>query len=196
MAKHPNTPYVEPDTVRGVRDQGKRMLAMHFIEPNIMLIFLMRGGKGATVAEQFDWLKSILGLETFRKLFPVVLADNGSAFKRMREIEFTVAGERRTRVFYCDPQASRQKPHIEKNHEYIRYILPRGKSFNPYTQEDMVLLMNHINSTKRKGLGGRAPYELATTREFEKLMQVLKLHLLPADDVPLSPKLLKHKTED
>lgn len=161
-----------------------------------MLIFLMRDGKGATVVEQFDWLTSILGLETFQKLFPVILTDNGSEFKRINEIEFTVSGECRTRVFYCDPQASWQKPHIEKNHEYIRYVLLRGKSFNPYTQEDMALLMNHINSTKRKSLGGRAPYELATTREFEKLMKVLDLHLLPADDVNLNPKLLKHKTED
>lgn len=155
----------------------------------------MRDGKGATVVEQFDWLTSILGLETFQKLFPVIFTDNGSEFKRINEIEFTVSGERRTRVFYCDPQASWQKPHIEKNHEYIRYVLLRGKSFNPYTQEDMALLMNHINSTKRKSLGGRAPYELATTREFEKLMKVLDLHLLPADDVNLNPKLLKHKTE-
>ena len=172
------------------------MLAMHFAGQNIMLIFLMRDGKGTTVVEQFDWLTSILGLEPFRKLFPVILTDNRSEFKRIGEIEFTVAGERGTRVFYCDPQASWQKPHIERNHEYIRYVLPRGKSFNPYTQEDMVLLMNHINSTKRKSLGGRAPYELATTSEFKKLMQVLDLHLLPADDVNLNSKLLKRKTEN
>ena len=29
---------------------------------------------------------------------------------------------------------------IEKNHEFIRYAVPKGKSLNPYTQEDMTLL--------------------------------------------------------
>lgn len=29
------------------------------------------------------------------------------------------------------------------------YTVPKGKSLNPYTQEDMILLMNHINSVKR-----------------------------------------------
>ena len=37
-------------------------------------------------------------------------------------------GEHRTKVFYCDPLASRQKGACEKNHEYIRYILPKGTS--------------------------------------------------------------------
>lgn len=52
MAKHPNMPYVEMDTVKGVREQGKRMLTIHFVEQNIMLIFLMRDGKGATVVNR------------------------------------------------------------------------------------------------------------------------------------------------
>ena len=66
----------------------------------------------------------------------------------------------RTNIFYCDPMASWQKPHIEKNHEYIRYVLPKGKIMDGYTQEDMTLLMNHINSTKRKGLKWKSPMEL------------------------------------
>jgi hypothetical protein len=56
------------------------MLTMHFVEQNTML-FLIRGGKGTTVAEQLDWLTSISGLETFRKLFPAIFTDNGSELK-------------------------------------------------------------------------------------------------------------------
>ena len=55
----------------------------------------------------------------------------------------------------------------------------------------MCLLMNHINSTKRISLDGKAPFELATSEEFCKLMEVLNLHLMPADEVNLTPKLLK-----
>lgn len=193
LDQHPGVNYVEMDTVKGCREQGKRMLTMLFVEQNLMLICLMRDGKAETVVEQFDWLTSVLGLEIFQKLFPVILTDNGSEFKHTREMEFTVEGERRTRLYYCDPQASWQKPHLEKNHEYIRYVLPKGKSFNPYTQEDITLLLNHINSTKRAQLGGKAPYELATSVEFQRLMNALGLHLIPADEVALTPRLLKQK---
>lgn len=193
IERHPETPYVEMDTVKGVREQGKRALTMIFVESNFMLTFLMRDGKAETVVEQLDWLTAVLGLETFRKLFPVILTDNGSEFMYTREMEFTEDGKRRTRIYYCDPQASWQKPHIEKNHEFIRYVLPKGKSFNPYTQEDMVILMNHINSTRRGKLDGRTPFELADSEEFQQLKAVMGLKLIPADEVNLTPRLLKRQ---
>lgn len=191
MEKHPDTIVVQMDTVKGVREQGKRMLTLHFCNTNFMLIFLMRDGKADTVVEQFDRLTALLGLEDFKKIFPVILTDNGSEFKHTRELETTEDGKKRTRIFYCDPQASWQKPKIEKNHEYIRYVLPKGKSFNPYTQEDMVILMNNINSTRRELLGGKSPYEVTKSQPMLRLMELMGLHLIPADEVNLTPKLLK-----
>ena len=87
--------------------------------------------------------------------------------------------------------ASWQKPHIEKNHEFIRYVIPRGKSFSSYTQEDMTLLMNHINSTKRLGLDGKAPYELINEEDedMHALFELLKMDLVPPDEVHLMPDL-------
>lgn len=191
MAQHPNVDVVEMDTVKGCREQGKRMLTLLFVKQNLMLILLMRDGKADTVVEQLDWLTGALGLETFRKLFPVILTDNGSEFKHTRESEYTTDGRRRTRIFYCDPQASWQKPHIEKNHEYIRYVLPKGKSFSSYTQEDMTLLMNHINSTRRSKLDCSTPYELANSPEFLMLKAALGLNAILADEINLTPKLLR-----
>ena len=189
MAANPKTSYVEMDTVEGCREQGKRLLTLNFVEMNLMLMILMIDGRADTVVEQLDLLTSLLGLKTFRKLFPVILTDNGSEFKHTREMEFAVEGERRTRIYYCDPQASWQKPHVEKNHEYIRYVLPKGRSLNPYTQDDITLLMNHINSTRRAKLKGNAPYEAAVSPEFEELKQKLGLRLIPADEIDLTPKL-------
>ena len=77
------------------------------------------------------------------------------------------------------------------NHEYIRYVLPRGKSFSPYTQEDIILLLNHINSTRRSKLGGKTPFELADSEEFLKLKEVMGLKAIPADEVDRTPRLLK-----
>lgn len=141
-------------------------------------------------SEKNKKLTKALGIRRFRKLFPVILTDNGRCFKDAMALEYTKNGSPRTKIFYCDPQASWQKPHIEKNHEFIRYVIPRGKTFKGYTQEDMTLIANHINSTTRPGLGYKSPYELVETEEMKKLLEVLNMSQVPADEICLSPKLL------
>ena len=184
---------VEMDTVKGVRERGKRLLTMIFRDNSIMLMFLMPDGKAESVKRVFDFLEYGLGLERFYRLFPVILTDNGSEFKRPVDLEYTDDLTPRTDIYYCDPMASWQKPHIEKNHEFIRYVIPRGKSLNPYTQEDMTLLMNHINSTRRPGLGNKAPYELINEEDEDMwaLFSLLKMDLIPPDEVHLMPDLFK-----
>ncbi len=100
-------------------------------------------------------------------------------------------GYKRTHVFYCDPMASHQKGRIEKNHEYIRYVLPKGKSFEPLTQEKVTLMMNHINSTARASLNGNTPFQLAQLLLDDALLKSCSLQLISADDVHLKPMLLK-----
>lgn len=45
------------------------------------------------------------------------------------DLEHFCNGAPSTTVYYCDPYSFWQKGTIEKNHEYIRYILPKGTSF-------------------------------------------------------------------
>jgi len=184
----------EMDTVRGRRERGKRLLTMILRRYSIMLLFLMPDGKSESVLRVFDYLETGLGIESFSRLFPIILTDNGTEFTKAEEMEYSETLERRTRIFYCDPYASWQKPHIEKNHEYIRYVLPRGKSLDPYTQEDMTLLMNHINSTRRLSLGKKAPYELIMEEDKDmwKLWSLLKMDLIPPDEVHLKPDLFTY----
>ena len=182
---------IEMDTVKGVRERGKRLLTMIFRDNSVMLLFLVPDGTAESVKRVFDYLERGLGLERFVRLFPVFLTDNGSEFKKPGDLEFTADGIARTDIFYCDPMASWQKPHIERNHEFIRYVIPRGKSLNPYTQEDMTMLMNHINSTRRPGLGNKAPYELINEEDedMRALFELLKMDLIPPDEVHLMPDL-------
>ena len=181
----------EMDTVKGVREKGKRLLTMIFRRNSIMLLFLMPDGTCDSVKRVFDFLEVGLGYEIFARLFPVILTDNGSEFKRVDDLEQSDSLTMRTSIFYCDPMASWQKPHIEKNHEFIRYVLPRGKSLNPYTQEDITLLMNHINSVRRPGLENKTPYDLAEDdADMQALMRLLKMHPIPPDEVHLKPDLL------
>ena len=96
-------------------------------------------------------------------------------------------------MYYCDPMQSGQKGRLEKNHEYIRYVIRKGTSLNSFTQDDMTVLMNHINSTKRPGLNNKSPYELVSDndKDMKLLMRVLGLHPIPDDDVNLKPNLFK-----
>ena len=186
---------VEMDTVKGVRESGKRLLTMIFRKNSVMLLFLMPDGTADSVRRVFDYLEFGLGTETFRRLFPVILTDNGSEFSRPYELEYNEARIPRTSIYYCDPMASWQKSHIEKNHEFIRYVIPRGKSLTPYTDEDITLLMNHINSTKRQGLGNKSPYEMVEDddEDMHELMFLLEMDPIPADEVHLKPSLFKLK---
>jgi transposase, IS30 family len=161
MEKNPTIPVVEMDTVKGKREKGKVLLTMIFRESNFMLIFIMPDGTKKSVLKVFDDLTALLGLDTFRKLFPVILTDNGVEFKDAPALEYTKRNDQRTRVFYCDPQVAWQKPHVEKNHQFIRNIMPKSTSFDALTQEDTILMTNHINSFARDSLNGKTPFDEA-----------------------------------
>ncbi len=190
MEIHPDIPIVEMDTVRGSRRKEQVLLTIMFIQCSVMLMILIKDEDQDSVVGFFDWLTKKLGIRRFRRLFQVIVTDNGGCFKDALALEYTKSGAPRTKVFYCDPQASWQKPHIEKNHEFIRYVLPKGKSLKGYTQEDMTLIANHINSTTRPGLGYKSPYDLAVTEDMKKLLEVLNMSPVATDEICLTPKLL------
>ena len=78
--------------------------------------------------------------------------------------------------------------------KYIVYlsVIPKGTSLNAYTQEDITLLVNHVNSTKRPGLNNLSPYEMIPEDDddMRRLMKLLDLKEIPADKVNLTKELL------
>ncbi len=192
IAENPETSIVEMDSVVGPQKTGKVMLTMFFRNCSLMLIFLMKADTQACVSEIFDMLTEKLGLELFQKLFPVILTDNGSEFKNPDALENTADGASRTKIFYCDPLASWQKGRIEKNHEYIRYIIPKGTPLTHYTQRDITKMMNHINGVPRLSLNNRSPYELASFLLDEALFKALRIKKVHSDKIILKPELLRN----
>ncbi len=87
--------------------------------------------------------------------------------------------------------ASHQKGQLEKNHEFIRYVLPKGQSFDHLNQEKITLLMNHINSVSRKGLDNNTPFKLALQLLDSKLLDALSFKEIHPDDVHLKEELLE-----
>ena len=190
--ENPDYEVVEMDTVKGTRYKGKVLLTMIFRKSNFMLIYLMPDGTMKSVQTVFDILTEKLGLKTFRKLFKVILTDNGVEFKDPMSLEYAPNGCQRTRIFFCDPQASWQKPHIEKNHTLIRRILPKGKSFDNLTQEDIRLVCCNINSVAREMFDNKTPFQLFDSKDNKKLLDSLNLEAIPPDKVILKPTLIKH----
>lgn len=123
LEQNPGLSAVEMDSVIG-KVGGKSLLTLIFPTSELMLAFLCECHTAACVQAKIDFLHEGLG-ELFPELFPLILTDNGSEFSNPLSIETNSSGEQRTRLFYCDAMASWQKPHVERNHEYIRLILPK-----------------------------------------------------------------------
>jgi IS30 family transposase len=190
--ENPMIPVVEMDTVEGGRENSTQaFLTLFFRNCSLMLIFVLREKTQECVIEVFDYLTEKLGMDTFQELFQVILTDNGTEFQFPARLECDKNGEIRTKVFYCNPNSSWQKGMIEKNHEYIRYVIPKGASLDPYTQSDARKLMNHINSEARDGLNSCTPFRLSQLFLNNRLHIVLGLLEIPADEVTLKPYLLK-----
>lgn len=121
----------------------------------------------------------------------MILTDNGPEFKDPWSIEMSSDRKRRTRVFYCDPYKSNQKGRLEKSHEFIRYIIPKGRSMHNLSEQDVRLMTCHINSLARDSLNGKTPFDLAELLLSEKVLTRLRLKKVPPDQVILKPALLK-----
>ena len=189
-AANPDVPIVEIDSVEG-RKGGKVLLTVFFRNSNLMLAFLRDRNTARSVTEVFEWLYETLGHEQYCRLFPIILTDRGSEFTDPVSIECTKLGEIRSRVFYCDPQRSDQKGGCEDTHEFIRRILPKGTSFDSLQQSDILLMMSHINSYTRKKLNNQSANRLFSFLYGETILPNLGIQDIPANDINLTPRLLK-----
>ena len=196
MEAHPDADVVEMDTVKGSREKGKCLLTLLFRSCSFMLIILLPDCTQKSVIKAINDLCDTIGIRTFKKYFPVILTDNGSEFKNPWDIEKNEAGTHRTYVFYCDPYVSNQKGRLEKNHEYIRYIIPKGRSMYRYTQEDINLMASHINSTARDSLNGATPFDLADLLIDKKIPLLTGQHKVSPDNVVLKPVLIEKSVKE
>lgn len=187
---HPNANIVQMDLVEGSKG-GKLFLTFLFKQTNLMLIYLIDDKQCDTVFHVLESICHDLGISNFSRLFQILLTDNGSEFQFPEAFESLAPG---CRMFYCDPGKSYQKGQLEKNHEYIRYILPKGTSFDDLTQEKVTLISNHINATfrpKMQFLENRSPYELSEFVFDKDILDLLGLSYINPDHVCLTASLIK-----
>ena len=187
---HTGGSYVEMDSVIG-RVGGKVLLTLMFKSCDFMLAFIRDRNTSQSVIDIFGLLQPLLGIKVFRSLFPVILTDNGSEFSNPKMLESDSNGNPRTKIFYCDPYSSFQKPNVELNHEFIRKILPKGSSFDALAQPDIALMMSHINSYSREKLNDKSPLDMFGFLYGHGLLKKLGMRKIPPNEIILTPALFK-----
>lgn len=190
IKEHPGINVVELDSVEGIKGSAV-LLTVHFVRQKFQLAFRREHNDSASVIAIFNALYRMLGKETYMKMFPVLLADNGTEFSNPTALEFNEDGEQISHVFYCDPSAPGQKGSCEVNHEFIRRVIPKGTDLAPYSQEQIQLMMSHINSYSRPELGDKAPYEMFDFYFGSGMALRFGIEQIQPNDIILKPHLLK-----
>ena len=186
IAKHPKYSKVQLDTVIGKSTDKKCLLTMYIVETHYMLIFLLDKKTAENVTNIFKDIKEGLGIEEYKKIFRIILTDNGVEFFNPYEMEYDYeTGKKIANVFYCHPNASYEKHEIEVNHEYIRRVFPKGTSFENITTDIIKRLQDNINAIPRESLDGSTPFDL-TNKKYPKLIEYLNAQYILPDDVDMS----------
>ena len=191
LKDNPKANVVEMDLVIGKFEDINAIMTLYFKNSKLMLMFLVRKYKPDAITKVFNSLRTSLGNYLYKKLFEVILTDNGWEFSKPDEIEFDFdTGEKLISLFYCEPYSSWQKGGIERNHEFIRYIIPRGITFDTLNKKNIIDIMNHINNVSRKSLDYKTPFQLFTTEYGFFISRKLHLKFINKDEVNLGYKIL------
>jgi len=183
--------YWEYDSVEGIKTDTKAILTITYVEFDFQFGFLIENHNPDSVLKIIRKLQKLFGDE-YWKMFKVNLCDNGSEFDYFNNIEWDEeTGEKKISVYYTRVYRSTDKAHCERNHEYIRMILPKKESIEFMTQDKVNLMFSHINSYSREILKNKSPYDLFVERFGIGLVNLLGIVRIDPNDVTLKPFLVK-----
>ena len=192
MAANPSITVTELDIVEPGKNCGSQcLLTIHSTATHFMLIYVLESKTKECVSNKLNDLKLQFGTDLFSRFFEVSLTDRGTEFCDPYALEVDEStGEKIASLFFCNSYSSYQKGAIEENHEFIRYIVPKGSSFESLSQEKATLMASHINSYVRKSLGG-CPYDMALAYFGEEFIKRSEIRRIDPDLVTMSYKLIK-----
>ena len=189
---------VEQDCVEGLKTDNATLLTLHWKQLHTQIAMIMDKQDSEHVVNALDKIEQALGTELFKQCFPVILTDNGQEFTDIKGMEGSCFDRniQRTKIFFCEPNRSDEKGSCERNHREMRKIIPKKvTSFEDFTQADIVLMMNHVNSYPRGILGGKCPYDISMKILPEDFFVLLGLEKIPTEEVIMKPKLLQDRVK-
>ncbi len=198
LAENPDAFVTEMDTVYNSVSTGPFIQTFKFLNAGLLFAVYHEEKTATSMVAGVDLLESVLGPQLFRKYIQVLLTDRGAEFTSADQLETSLDGSARTKVFYCDPMQSGQKGSLENKHIELRYILPKGTNLRGLGLTDqgkLNLVLSHIDSVPQKKLGGKCPLDLAEFLYpdlYESLTQ-FGISKIEIDKILLKPALLKQR---
>ena len=190
VKENPDSKVWEYDSVVGKVEDKKAILTITFPDTRFQFGFLITKESSRSVNAKIRNLQSKLG-DLFGQIFEVNLSDNGAEFAKFHELETDEYGVVVSKVFFTNPYKATDKPHCERNHEFLRYLIPKGVSLDFLTQEKVNLMFSHINSYVRASNKNKTPYELTLDLFGEEFMNAIGIKHIAAKDVCLKPSLIR-----
>ncbi|MDD2490377.1 MAG: helix-turn-helix domain-containing protein [Bacilli bacterium] len=160
MFDNPNCLYVQMDFLGHVQTDNKKIFTMTIPHLHFVMLFIFKKPTADKIVTFFNVIEKQIGNQMFTKIFTCVLTDRDPCFASFYELEkSTISNNLRTKMFYCDPNASCQKANVEQMNKQLRKFFPRKKSIGHLTQEDVNKVASIINSTRVASLSGFTPNE-------------------------------------
>ncbi len=105
-----------------------------------------------------------------------------------------LTAEKLGHLFFCESNRSDEKGSCERNHREMRkIILKKIISFQDFNQNDITLMMNHVNSYPGGSLGDKCPYDVSIAILPEDFFILLGLEKIPTKEGIMKPKLLQDR---
>lgn len=184
-SKHKRENIVQYDSVIGKITDEFAILTITFIKYEFQFGILIKKSNPNDVVAKLKKLFNLIGLELTKEIFQINLADNGVEFSYFNCIENDDNGEFICRTFFTNPYKATDKPHCERYHELIRYILPKGKSLDFLTQEKINWIFSQINSYVRKELNDQTPYDLVRRKFGQEFLDKIGIFRVEKKKVDL-----------
>lgn len=175
---------LELDSVEGTKSSRKRIFTVMFVKQGFQIarIYDVSAAASSVLRETEEILTCLL---RHCDSEIILLSDNGLEFSSLPLAE---AISERIRVFYTNPYRSTDKPHCERNHEYFRYVCPKGNRFDDWTQETIDEIFSNVNSYAREDLKWESPYDLFIGAYSEEAAKALGMRKVPPTEVNLATK--------
>lgn len=135
---------------------GKESAILSLLEKKTdnFIVCRIAGKTAEAVLEAMARLRAVFG-DKFAEVFKTITVDNGSEFSDFAQIEAWGS-----KVYFAHPYSSWERGQNERHNGMLRAFIPKGASIDSFTDDEILMAADMMNSRPRKKLGYNTPEEL------------------------------------
>ena len=185
VKENKNTFVTEIDLVEGIKSSDIYLLTIFIPEIQFLFAFRIKNKYPTSVAKVFDWIEKRIGHKNFKRLFEVLLTDQGSEFLNHEIITKSIYDSytKRCKIFYCEAGKPHQKSHVENIHRLLRRYIPKRVDLSNYSQDDINFIVSNINSMYKSKYKNKSPIELFKERFSKIILDKLSIEEIACEDI-------------